>query len=125
MELLDITLTRLQRRNRVAFVARDAVGADLLTGDAVVLRDDDGEYYAGTVLDEAVTGAGDGAGVRYVVKIGVRLPEEYAMKRARRTPARRRTVTDDDGGMQELLDLLGEARAMLAPRRVPAQRLAR
>ena len=117
MELLDITLTGLQRRHRVAFVARDAVGATLLPGDAVVLRDEEGEHYAGTVLDEAVTGTE----TRYVVKVGVRLPEEYAMKRlGAHRPAER---ADDD--MQDLLDLLGEARAMLAPRRVPAQRAAR
>ena len=119
MELLDITLTRLQRRNRVAFVERDAVGADVLPGDPVVLRDEDGEYYAGTVLDEAVTGAG----TRLVVKVGVRLPEEYALKRlGAHVPAQQGSADD---GMQDLLDLLGEARAMLAPRRLPAQRMAR
>lgn len=116
MKMLDITLTRLQRRNRVAFVARDAVRDGMLPGDAVVLRDEDGEYYAGTVLDEAVTGAE----ARYVVKVGVRLPEEYAMRRlGAHLPAVR---AEDD--MQDLLDLLGEARAMLAPRRIPAQRAA-
>lgn len=69
---LDITLTRLQRRNRVAFVGRDAAGVTLLPGDAVVLRDEGGDYYAGTVLDQAVTGPE----TRCVVKVGVRLPPQ-------------------------------------------------
>lgn len=118
MELLDVTLTCLQRRNRAAFVRRAELDASvrLIPGQKVVLRDEEGEYFAGTVVDEM--GAGEES--RFLLNVGVRLPEEYALRRldAGRVPAPR-----DD--MDSLLDLLGEARALMNPRPIPAQRTAR
>src|SRR6478672_4410227 len=112
MELLDVTLTSLQRRNRAAFVDRsDPSTPSLIPGQKVVLRDEVGEYFAGTVVD------GQDA-ARYLVHVGVRLPEEYALLRLgqqRPSPEAERL-----GDVQAMLDLLGEAREALG--RVPVQR---
>jgi hypothetical protein len=112
MELLDVTLTSLQRRNRAAFVDRsDPSTPPLIPGQKVVLRDEVGEYFAGTVVDEQDA-------TRYLVHVGVRLPEEYALLRLgqqRPSPEAERL-----GDVQAMLDLLGEARESLG--RVPVQR---
>jgi hypothetical protein len=113
MELLDVTLTSIQRRNRAAFVTQ-AGGPALVPGQKVVLRDEEGEYFAGSVVDRDEQG-GD---PRYLVHVGVRLPEEYAMLRLGRVP-RARAGADDD--LNALLDLLGAARDSLAGT-VPSQR---
>ncbi len=112
MELLDVRLTGIQRRNRAAFVRRsDLPGApELVPGQKVVLRDEDGEYFAGTVVDVDDQ-------QRCLVHLGVRLPEEYAMLRLGRT----RGVTDDGQQLQEVLDLLGDAREAVV-RAMPGQR---
>ena len=116
MELLDIRLTGIQRRNRAAFVRRsDLPGApELSPGQHVVLRDEQGEFFAGTVVDLV-----DEAEERYLVHLGVRLPEEYALMRLGRLPGR-----TGAGQEQELLDLLGDARETLV-RRLPGQRRVR
>jgi hypothetical protein len=114
MELLDVTLTTIQRRNRAAFVpSSEAPG--LVPGQRVVLRDEEGEFFAGSVVDHDER---DGD-ARYLVHVGVRLPEEYAMLRLGRVP-RARAGADDY--LQALLDLLGEARDSTAGK-VPVQRL--
>jgi hypothetical protein len=118
MELLDVTLTPLQRRNRAAFVAREG-SREVVIGERVVLRDEHGDYFAGSVVDVDER--------RYLVHLGVRLPEEYAMLRL----GRRRPATSDAGAeprpedddMQSVLDLIGEAREALGGR-MPSQRLA-
>ena len=115
MELLDVSLTELQRRNRAAFVACHELDGELVPGERVVLRDDDGEYFSASVVDTDEFAGED----RYLLKVGVRLPEEHAMRRLGRVPAPR-TAADDD--MDELLDLLADARAMLAGAHVPLQR---
>ena len=76
MELLDVRLTGIQRRNRAAFVRRsDLPGtAGLVAGQKVVLRDEHGEFFAGTVVD-----VDDDE--RCLVHLGVRLPAEYALMR--------------------------------------------
>ena len=114
MELLDVTLTTIQRRNRAAFVHRP--GPAMEVGEKVVLRDEQGEYFAGSVVDcEPQAGS---VGRRYLVHVGVRLPEEFAMRRLGRVP-RSRTPVDDD--VDALLDLLGDARQSLTGQ-VPSQR---
>ena len=115
MELVDIRLTGIQRRNRAAFVRRsDIPGApELSLGQKVVLRDEQGEYFAGTVLDVI-----DEAEELFLVHLGVRLPEEFAMMRLGRMNSR-----PGSGQDQALLDLLGDARDTLAGR-MPGQRTA-
>lgn len=114
MQLLEIRLTGIQRRNRAAFVRpSDVPGAPTLApGQQVVLRDEDGEFFAGTVVD--VSDA-----ERCLVHLGVRLPEEYAMLRLGR-----RRGGAEDGQLQEVLDLLGDAREALVGG-LPGQRQAR
>jgi hypothetical protein len=111
MELLDVRLTGIQRRNRAAFVRRSELpGApELVPGQKVVLRDEDGEYFAGTVVDVDDE-------QRCLVHLGVRLPEEYAMLRLGRTRS-----ASDEGQVQEVLDLLGDAREAVV-RAMPGQR---
>ncbi|HET6560722.1 MAG TPA: hypothetical protein VFG72_02520 [Marmoricola sp.] len=113
MELLDVTLTPLQRRNRAAFVARQG-SRDVAVGERVVLRDEHGDYFAGSVVDVDDR--------RLLVHLGVRLPEEYAMLRlGRRRPGAEPPGDGDD--VQSVLDLIGEAREALGGR-MPSQRLA-
>jgi len=121
MHLLDVTLSDLQRRNRAAFVRRgDIAGAPVLrTGEKVVLRDERGEYFAGTVVDCSPDDGDD----RYLLHVGVRLPEEYAylrLGRSRPLDARRKRDQED---VQSVLDALGEARAALRGT-MPRQRFA-
>ena len=116
MELLDIRLTGLQRRNRAAFVRRsDLPGAPaLVPGQKVVLRDEEGEFFAGTVVDVEHE-------ERCLVHLGVRLPEEYAMLRLGR---RGGPTGDAQDEVQGVLDLLGDARTLLAGE-LPGQRRGR
>ena len=118
MELLDVRLTDLQRRNRAAFVPADELhgAAALVPGQKVVLRDEVGEYFAGTVVDEQ----DDRGGPRYLVHLGVRLPEEYALMRLGRQRSAPHAESLDE--LQTMLDLLGDARESLGGR-VPAQRI--
>lgn len=111
MQLLDVTMTCLSQRNRAVFV--DA-GVDLVPGEKVVVRATD-EYYAATVVDEVAEG-------RYLLNLGVRLPEEYAVKRLE--GAAYRPSLDQVDDLQDLLDLIGEARALLDPAPLPRQRVA-
>ena len=115
MELVDIRLTGIQRRNRAAFVRRsDIPGApELSLGQKVVLRDEEGEYFAGTVLDVI-----DEVEELFLVHLGVRLPEEFAMMRLGRMQTRSSSAAE-----QDVLDLLGDARDVLAGR-MPLQRRA-
>jgi hypothetical protein len=116
MELLDISLTGIQRRNRAAFVRRSEIpGAPVLVvGQKVVLRDEHGEFFAGKVLDVDDE-------ERCLVHLGVRLPEEYAMLRLGRLGGR---PGDSQEPLQEVLDLLGDAREALVGS-MPGQRRAR
>ena len=135
MHLFDVTLTTLQRRNRAAFVPPlDEV--ELWPGEKVVLRDQDGEFFAGTVV-----GPVEDPEPRVHVHVGVRMPEEYARLRLDRDRHLDELLTgmldgDVDEGtaaaedaiddeievcgpamvedVQQLLDLLGEARESMA-----------
>ena len=113
MELLDVRLTGIQRRNRAAFVRRSELpGAPELTpGQRVVLRDEQGEFFAGTVVEMV-----DEAEERYLVHLGVRLPEEFALMRLGRNQGGANARQE-----QELLDLLGDAREALVSQ-MPGQR---
>ena len=111
MELLDIRLTRIQRRNRAAFVRRSDLAGELelVPGQKVVLRDEEGEFFAGTVVDVEDED-------RCLVHLGVRLPEEYAMLRLGRG-----RPEGEGRELQDVLDLLGEAREALVDS-MPGQR---
>jgi hypothetical protein len=134
MHVFDVTLSTLQRRNRAAFVPADG-DLDLWPGEKVVLRDQAGEYYAGTVV-----GPVQDPEPRFHIHVGVRMPEEYAqlrIERERHLDELLASVLDDDLGeaedalddeievcgpamvhdVQQLLDLLGEARESLALQR--------
>ena len=135
MHLFDVTLSTLQRRNRAAFVPADDQ-VELWPGEKVVLRDQDGEYFAGTVV-----GPVENPEPRVHVHVGVRMPEEYAQLRLERDrhlddlfagildgdldddTAQAEDAIDDEievcgpamvEDVQQLLDLLGEAREALA-----------
>jgi hypothetical protein len=134
MHLFDVTLTTLQRRNRAAFVPADAE-VELVPGEKVVLRDQDGEYFAGTVVGPVDLPEG-----HVHVHVGVRMPEEYAVRRLERDRRLDDVLahilggelddgldeTEDDelevcgpamvGDVEQLLDLLGDAREALAAR---------
>jgi hypothetical protein len=116
MQLLDVQLTGIQRRNRAAFVRRSELpgSVELTARQQVVLRDEHGEFFAGTVVDAVDED-------RYLVHLGVRLPEEYAMLRLGRRQPR---SPQGHQQMQEVLDLLGDAREALAGT-LPVQRRTR
>ena len=113
MELLDVRLTGIQRRNRAAFVRRSDIPGtpELVPGQKVVLRDEDGEFFAGTVVD-----LHDEDSQTYLVHLGVRLPEEFAMMRLGRMHGAR-----GEDQVQEVLDLLGDVGDVI---RMPGQRRA-
>lgn len=114
MELVEITLTPLQRRNRAAFVTFDDLGRQQLADqrpqrmlaerERVVLRDETGEYYGGTVIDTLqVTPDVDS----YLIRVGVRLPEEWALLRlGKLTVAEVQAGAVDQDTTAEVLDLL-------------------
>lgn len=108
MELLDVRLTGIQRRNRAAFVRRsDLPGTtELVAGQKVVLRDEHGEFFAGTVVD-----VDDDE--RCLVHLGVRLPAEYALMRIGRSHGDPEGRAQEHQGVQEVLDLLGDVREAL------------
>ncbi len=135
MHLFDVTLSTLQRRNRAAFVPATS-SPELLPGEKVVLRDQDGEYYAGTVV-----GPVEEPELRVHIHVGVRMPEDYALMRLERdkqfdqmlaslldgdlpgSEDQNEAGADDElevcgpamvHDVQELLDLLGDARESLA-----------
>ena len=132
MHLFDVTLSPLQRRNRAAFVPADPQVV-LRPGEKVVLRDQDGEFFAGTVV-----GPVEHPDPRVHVHVGVRMPEEYAVLRLERDrhldellagvldgelDDEAEDAIDDEvevcgpamvDDVQELLDLLGEARETMA-----------
>lgn len=116
MKLLDVRLTGIQRRNRAAFVRRSELpGSPQLTaGEKVVLRDENGDFFAGTVVD-----AEDQE--RCLVHLGVRLPEDLALMRLGRRHGR---PSREDAQLQDVLDLLGEAREALVGS-MPGQRRVR
>ena len=128
MHLFDVSLSTLQRRNRAAFVPADDE-VELCPGEKVVLRDQDGEYFAGTVV-----GPVEQPEAHVHVHVGVRMPEEYALRRLERDrnlddllagllddEDEPEDAYDDEvcgpamvGDVQQLLDLLGEAREAMA-----------
>src|SRR3954454_15652083 len=79
MLLLDLPLTAHERDRCSAIVlSSELPGAPLLTAnEEVVIRDDRGHFFAGSVID--CHGAGHAIG--YLVRVGVQMPQAYALLR--------------------------------------------
>src|SRR4051794_7274428 len=79
MLLLDLALTDHEHDRRAAFVLRSELpGAPLLTlNEEVVIRDEGGHFFAGSVIDSHDAGHDIG----YLVRVGVRMPQAYALLR--------------------------------------------
>jgi|SRR3954447_4266656 hypothetical protein len=79
MLLLDLTLTDHERDRRSAFVLRSELpGAPLLIPhEEVVIRDKDGRFFTGSVLDTHDSGQDVG----YLLRVGVPMPQAYALLR--------------------------------------------
>jgi hypothetical protein len=119
MELVDVTLDEIARRSRVLLVRHNstALTRGLSIEQEVVLRDAEGDFFAGRVedvdfeIDDTV----------YRISVGVRLPEDLALNRLERL-----TVGDDEGAevgpldMDRLVMLLGDARRARADRSIPS-----
>jgi len=117
MEMIDVALTPLQRRNRAVFLAQDVFDAQLARegreprvlepGEKVVLHAA-GDYFAGTVIDQVSPDT-------YLISMGVRMPAEWAYRRAGRPvpaslEATETPTAESNVRTQELLELLGELR---------------
>ena len=79
MLLLDLALTDHERDNRSAFVLRSELPGTplLIRNEEVVIRDEDGRFFTGTVIDTHDAGHDIG----YLVRVGVRMPQAYALLR--------------------------------------------
>jgi hypothetical protein len=79
MVLLELALTDRERDCRSAFVLRSELpGTPLLTANQeVVIRDERGDFFSGSVLDTHDAGRDIG----YLVRVGVRMPQTYALLR--------------------------------------------
>jgi hypothetical protein len=83
--------------------ARTGLHRTLLVGDELVVTDQDGEFHGATV----VAVEGDGIDPAYQLRVGARLPVDFAAERM--TDA---DLEDENAGLHDVLDLLGELRAM-------------
>ena len=82
MQLVQVTLTPLQRRNRVAFAVTPSLGsAHPETGEHVVVRDQSGDYFGAFVV--AAEYDADGRGT-HQLRLGTALPESIAARRLAR-----------------------------------------
>ncbi len=125
MELVESIVPQLSRRSRSLVVRHTAAGLlrCLEPGEAVVVHDPtSGDYWAGAVADVDF----EVADTVYRVELGVRLPEDHARERIG-APVGHGALTEETVDMQDLLDLLGAARAERSrtrPAPATAQRLA-
>ena len=81
MQLVNISLTPLQRRNRVAFAVTSAGAPVPCLGEHVVVRDQSGSYFGAVVVDTSYDESGRGA---HRLRIGASLPESIAQRRLAR-----------------------------------------
>lgn len=79
MVLLELALTDHERKRRSAFVMRSELpGTPLLTANQeVVIRDNRGDFFSGSVIDSHDAGHDIG----YLVRVGVRMPQSFALLR--------------------------------------------
>jgi hypothetical protein len=81
VQLVDITLSPLQRRNRVAFAVTSPGSGHPETGEHVVVRDQTGAYFGAVVVASAYDHDGRGT---HQLRIGASLPEQVAQRRLAR-----------------------------------------
>lgn len=81
VQLVRITLTPLQRRNRVAFAITPLGMPSPRTGEHVVVRDQRGTYFGAVCVDSSYDENGRGT---HRLSLGVSLPPEIAEARLRR-----------------------------------------
>jgi hypothetical protein len=81
MQLVHITLTPLQRRNRVAFAVTSLDAAHPDTGEHVVVRDQSGAYFGALVVASSYDEHGRGT---HRLRLGASLPETIAERRLAR-----------------------------------------
>lgn len=115
MELVEVVLTPLQRRNRAAFVSFDDLGRQQMADsrpqraldlrERVVLRDENGDYFGGSVIDTVQVIPGVDS---YLIRVGVRLPEEWALLRLGKLIVP--TESEEAAGV-EVIDMLELLRA--------------
>lgn len=84
--------------------ARTGLDDVLEVGDDLVVTDQDGEFHGATV----VAVGGDGYDPHYNLRIGARLPLDYAAERMTDTDVR-----PEKAGLHDVVDLLGELRGVL------------
>jgi hypothetical protein len=81
MQLVDVTLTPLQRRNRVAFAVTSLGAGHPDAGEHVVVRDQRGAYFGAVVVSSSYDAGGRGT---HRLRIGASLPEAIAERRLAR-----------------------------------------
>jgi len=81
VQLVHITLTPLQRRNRVAFAVTPFGMPSPETGEHVVVRDQSGTYFGAVCVDSSYDESGRGT---HRLALGARLPEDLAERRLQR-----------------------------------------
>jgi hypothetical protein len=83
VQLVQVTLTPLQRRNRVAFAVTPSLSSSHPeTGEQVVVRDQSGAYFGALVVASEYDADGRGT---HQLRLGTALPEEIATRRLART----------------------------------------
>ena len=97
MQLVDVTLTPLQRRNRVAFAVTCLGGGHPDAGEHVVVRDQCGAYFGAVVVSSSYDPSGRGT---HRLRIGAALPESIAERRL----ARADFLTPVAGDLHEQLE---------------------
>lgn len=82
MQLVQVTLTPLQRRNRVAFAVTPSLSSSHPeTGEQVVVRDQSGAYFGAVVVASEYDADGRGT---HQLRLGCALPENIAARRLAR-----------------------------------------
>ncbi|GAA1940715.1 hypothetical protein [Nocardioides marmoribigeumensis] len=78
MQLVHITLTALQRRNRVAFAVTPLGSPSPETGEHVVVQDQSGAFFGAVCVDSAYDADGRGT---HRLRLGAALPEILVERR--------------------------------------------
>ena len=116
MQLVEITLTPLQRRNRVAFAVTSVGEQSPGTGEHVVVRDQSGAFFGAVCVASSYDEEGRGT---HRLRLGAALPETLAERRLRRPELLQPSI----GTLHEQLEqFLAEAAAFHASFRADVHR---